>query len=122
MRKIDKKDFFIVIMLAVLSSYFMFCQISGDERGADRVREHLDAVGDKQQSVIGRLDFIESGLARSIDTAQEVARGLGAVEDSVDRTQERITASEARVVRSAEFIRQGKSILATVRERSEKKD
>jgi len=109
-------------MLAVLSSYFMFCQISGDERGADRVREHLDAVGDKQQSVIGRLDFIESGLARSIDTAQEVARGLGAVEDSVDRTQERITASEARVVRSAEFIRQGKSILATVRERSEKKD
>lgn len=122
MIKIDKKDFCIVVMLAVICSYFMFCQISIDPRGADRVRDNIKAVGDKQQSVIGRLESFESGLKASINTTTSIARGLEDVENSIRNTQERISASQDRAIGSAELVRQGKSILDGIRKRGQEKN
>ena len=118
---IAKKTICFIVVFVLVVSYFVYSYfLSSDGGGANRVREHIDAVRGKQQSVIERLEFIEGGLTASIATAQEVSRGLENIEGSVGRAQDRIGASEVRAIRSAELIGQGQSILECIRTRGQK--
>lgn len=116
----DKKNIMLAFLLIAIVAFLLYSYfIHNDRTGADAVRDHINAVGDKQQSAINRLAGIESGLNTSISTTTNIARGIEEAQSSIRNVQDRITASEDRIGHSAGLIGQGKSILDGVRKRGQ---
>mgnify|MGYP003586894199 CR=1 FL=1 len=101
-------------ILGVLA-LFLFYLLSGgglsnESVRAYRVGEHLERIGDNQQSAIKRLDHIEA-------ESSEIQRELGETAEQVGNVENRIEEHQNRLGESQRLIGRGKEIIQGIRKR-----